>query len=388
MDQTVNGVMMLLNSFPPLPTGGAEHQAERLSTYLAHQNMRVGVLTRRVGKLAKYECKDGFEIYRLPQIGPGKMKTFTFTLSAIFTLLRFSSSYDILHAHLAFSPAVAAAVAGKLLGKRVVVKFGNSDAFGDIQRSQKTWRGRLRLNILRHWTDVCIALDAMMENEILTAGFLRERVIRMDNAIDAQQFVPCLDKSAAKKRLDLMALENKVVALFVGRLTSQKALPVLLHAMRRTLLDSPNLHLLILGQGEEAHALVELAAELGLQQNVTFVGYIDDVRPYFDVADLFVLPSLAEGVSNSLLEAMSCGLACIATPVGGSAEVLSDGDCGLLVPPGNMEALANCLIRLSSDSNERIQLGTRARQRILDRYDIRIVGSRYHHLYQSLIEAK
>jgi glycosyltransferase involved in cell wall biosynthesis len=350
--------------------------------------MRVGVLTRQVGKLAKYEHRDGFVIYRVPQIGPGKMKTFTFTLSAILTLLRFSPSYDILHAHLAFSPAVAAAVAGKLLGTRVIVKFGNSDAFGDIQRSQKTWRGRLRLSILRRWTDVCIALDAMMENEILTAGFLRERVIRMDNAIDAQQFVPCLDKSSAKKAFDMLALENKVVALYVGRLTSQKALPVLLHAMQRALLAAPNLHLLMLGQGEEEDALIGLADELGLQQNVTFVGYIDDVRPYLNVADLFVLPSLAEGVSNSLLEAMSCGLACIATQVGGIAEVLSDGDCGLLVPPGNIEALANCLIRLSSNSNERIQLGTKARQRILARYDIRIVGSRYQHLYQRLLEAK
>ena len=377
---------MLVNYFPPLPTGGAQRQAERLATYLAARDVKVGVITRRVGPLLKHERRDGFDVNRLMQIGPGKMKTLTFTLAAIIALLRLRDSYDILHAHLASSPAIAGAIAGKLLRKRVIVKFGNSDSFGDVQSAQKSWRGRLRFFILRRWADLCIALDPGMEKEILDAGFKRDRVILMDNGIEAEDFVPCSDKAGAKKTLGLSGLENKTVILYTGRLVAQKALHLLLEAIQHALTIYQDLHLLIIGQGEEKDALIALAKKLQIQDNVTFVEQVDDVKPFLNVADIFTLPSFAEGISNSLLEAMSCGLACIATRVGGSPEVLGNGEYGLLINPNNSEELSNAIIRLRKDAEESHRLGIKARDRILERYDFRVVGRQYYDLYNRLLE--
>jgi glycosyltransferase involved in cell wall biosynthesis len=384
----MKGVMMLVNYFPPLPTGGAERQAERLATYLISRNVPSSVITRRVGSLPRHERRDGFDVYRLAQFGPGKIKTVTFTIAAIISLLRLRHSYDILHAHLAFSPAIAAAVAGKILRKVVIVKFGsNNTSSGEIKLSQKTWRGRLRLAILRRWVDICIALDSEMEKEILDAGFLPNRVIRMGNGIDTARFKPYADKFSAKKALDLGS-GNKILVLYTGRLISEKALDLLLMAMKQAMASCKELHLLMIGKGNERDALVALAEKLGIQHCVTFIDYINDVQPYLNAGDIFVLPSLGEGISNSLLEAMSCGLACISTRVGGSTEVLGDGKYGLIVPPNSVEELTEALVRLGNSASERTRLGNLARQRILEKYDFQVVGEQYYSLYTRLLEVK
>lgn len=384
----MKGIMMLVNYFPPLPTGGAERQAERLATYLVSRNVPSGVITRRVGSLPRHERRNGFDVYRLAQFGPGKIKTVTFTIAAIISLLRLRHSYDILHAHLAFSPAIAAAVVGKILDKVVIVKFGsNNTSSGEIKISQKTWRGRLRLAILRRWVDICIALDPEMEKEILDAGFSPNRVIRMGNGIDTARFKPYADKFSAKKALDLES-GDKILVLYTGRLVSEKALDLLLMAMKQATTSCKELHLLMIGNGNERDALVALTEKLGIQHCVTFIDYINDIHPYLNAGDIFVLPSLGEGISNSLLEAMSCGLACISTRVGGSTEVLGDGKYGLIVPPNSVEDLTEALVRLGNSASERTQLGNLARQRILEKYDFQVVGEQYYSLYTRLLEVK
>ncbi len=376
---------MLVDYFSPLPTDGAERQAERLSTYLVSKNVSSSVLTRRVGSLARFELRDGFTVHRIMQFGPGKIKSLSFTIFAIISLLRLRNSYDILHAHLAFSPAIAAAIVGKLLHKVTIVKFGNSDSFGDIQRSQKTLRGRFRLAVLRRWVNVCIALDSEMEKEMLVAGFSRDRVVRMNNGIDTSRFKPCSDKLSAKK---VLGLGEKTFVLYVGRLTPQKALHLLLKALQDATASCKDLHLLLIGIGEEREALISLTKDYGIQHCVTFIDYVSDVQPYLDAGDIFVLPSLAEGISNSLLEAMSSGLACISTSVGGSSEVLGDGQFGMLVSPRNVEELTKALVYFGQSAGERIRFGVLARQRVLEKYDFQVVGQQYFDLYTSLLETK
>ena len=115
-----------------------------------------------------------------------------------------------------------------------------------------------------------------------------------------------------------------------------------------------------------------------------FAGSQRDVRPYFEAADVFALPSVAEGISNALLEAMSFGVACAATPVGGNTEVLDGGNCGLLVPAGDESAWAEALAGLGNDSARRERLGAAGRQRVRERYDFSVVGQQYEKLYAAL----
>ena len=127
------GVVMLVNEFPPLPVGGAERQAERLSVWLAARGWKVSVLTRGAAGIPSRETRDGFDILRIRPRGPGKLKSLTFVLGSLWTLFRRRKQYGILHAHLSFGPAFAAVIAARLLGKRVIVKLGNSGEFGDIR---------------------------------------------------------------------------------------------------------------------------------------------------------------------------------------------------------------------------------------------------------------
>jgi glycosyltransferase involved in cell wall biosynthesis len=379
---SVNGVIMLVNEFPPLPVGGAEHQAERLSAWLAQRGWSVRVITRHAPGLPTQEARAGFEITRPFTGGSGKIRTLTFVLGTLFSLWKLRKSYCILHAHLAFGPAFAAVIIGRLLNKRAIVKLGNSGDFGDIQVSQSSWRGRLRLFAFRRWANTIITLDEAMHAEALAAGFDAGRLLRINNGIDAQAFAPALSRAEAHTQL---GLQDKVVVLHVGRLAEQKALPTLLEALALALETAPDLHLILVGDGPKLSALEAQAQTLGLDGQITFAGQQANVRPYLAAADLFALPSTAEGISNALLEAMAAGLACLAAPVGGNPEVLDQGRCGLLLPMRDASAWGTALANLGNDSERRQSLGLAARQRILDQYDFSVVGKYYEDLYTHLL---
>ena len=377
-----NSVVMLVNEFTPV-SGGAEKQAERLAAYFAARNRPVWVITRHFPGLATSESMQGFHVIRPVTWGPGKIRTITFVLGALRYLWLLRHQISIIHAHMLFGPAFAAVLAGKLLGKRVIVKLGSSGPTGEVQLSLRTARGRLRLALLRRWADVIVALDDDMKAEALSAGFLPERIYRMVNGIDVSSFAPVLSRENAKARL---GKQNKVLVLFVGRLVPQKSLPTLLKALHQAVKSCPNLHLVLVGGGPEQASLQNLVDELKIQEFVTFAGNQSDVKPYLNASDIFVLPSESEGMSNALMEGMAAGLPCIATPVGASPEMLDDGKYGMLVPVGDVGAWANTLVELANDPIRRMKLGNAARQRVMAEYDFSVVGARYEALYQELIK--
>jgi glycosyltransferase involved in cell wall biosynthesis len=287
-----------------------------------------------------------------------------------------------LHAHLAFGPAFAAVIAARLLGKRSIVKLGNSGEFGDIQSSKRTLRGRLRLAIIRRFANVVIVLDDHMEMEALSAGFDAKQIHRMVNGIDLSMFDSSHLPSHAKESL---RLDGKLIILFVGRLSAQKSLSTLIRAVERASSFCAELHLVIVGDGPERSNLEALVRELKLSDRVTFAGLHSDVRVYLSAADIFALPSISEGISNALLEAMSVGLACVASSVGGNSEVLDHGNCGVLLAQNNTECWADAFLDLAVNENRRVQLGKAAQARIKNVYDFGIVGGKYISLYGALI---
>ena len=379
-----DGVVMLVNEFAPV-SGGAEKQAERLAAYFAAHNRPVWVITRHFPGLATSETMHGFRVIRPVTWGVSKTRTITFILGALKHLWLLRHQISIIHAHMLFGPAFAAAVAGRLLGKKVIVKLGSSGPTGEIQISQRTTRGRLRLALLRRWADVIVALDSDMQAEALSAGFLPDRIYRMGNGIDVSSFAPARSREDAKAKFEK---QNKVLILFVGRLVPQKSIPTLLKALHQALKSYPNLHLVLVGSGLEQAALQSLADELKIHEFVTFAGNQSDVKPYLNAADIFVLPSESEGMSNALMEGMATGLPCIATPVGASPEMLDNGKYGMLVPVGNVGAWAAALVELAGNPIRRMELGNAALQRIRTEYDFSVVGARYEALYQKLIRSR
>ncbi len=143
----------------------------------------------------------------------------------------------------------------------------------------------------------------------------------------------------------------------------------------------PRAMLIIIGTGGEEAALRN-AAGAGVQ----FTGNVENVLPYLQAADLFVLPSASEGLSNALLEALSTGLPVVATAIGGSIDVIEHGKNGWLVRAGDLNELREAIVMLLNNKNARASLAASARQHILERYGLQAVASRHSDLYLSLLE--
>jgi glycosyltransferase involved in cell wall biosynthesis len=128
-----------------------------------------------------------------------------------------------------------------------------------------------------------------------------------------------------------------------------------------------------------------LAAALadGAPPGVCFVGPAEDPLPYYQAADVLVLPSRWEGLSNVLLEGMACGLAVVGTAISGNEAVIDDGVDGRLARPDDPESLARSVVELIRDPQERRRLGAAAREKVLARYRLEIIEERWAHLYES-----
>ena len=160
--------------------------------------------------------------------------------------------------------------------------------------------------------------------------------------------------------------------LHIGRLATAKGLPVLFDAMLQVIQQVPKAKLRIIGDGPDRLWLENRVQDLGLSNNIEFVGYKsqEEVRQELLKADCFVTSSFAEGVPVVLMEAMAAGLPVIATQIAGISELVEDSVNGYLTPPGDVDTLTNCIIRLIENHDLRQNLGTMARKKVEAGFDI------------------
>lgn len=160
----------------------------------------------------------------------------------------------------------------------------------------------------------------------------------------------------------------ETLLLFVGRLVEHKNLPRLLDAFARVAAERPHVRLLLVGGGPLHDTLAARIRELKLDERALLLGERSDVAALMKAADLLVAPSLREGMSNVILEAMALGLPVLATRVGGTPEVIEDGRHGVLVDPTDTQALADSMLQLIDDPVRRQAIGQAGRQKVLEQY--------------------
>ena len=145
---------------------------------------------------------------------------------------------------------------------------------------------------------------------------------------------------------------------------------------------------LIVGEGYLKNELEQLARDLGIENDVEFVGEREDIPQILSIMDIFVLPSALEGFSNVILEAMATGLPVVATNVGGIPELVVNKQTGILVPPDEPEELAKAIVDLLRDKNTSREMGKRGRERIEKYFGLEKMLGEYDALYQDLIREK
>jgi glycosyltransferase involved in cell wall biosynthesis len=200
-----------------------------------------------------------------------------------------------------------------------------------------------------------------------------------------------LNRSAVRARLGLA--EQDPLALTVAHLNSCKGHDHLLDAMLRVAREFPRARLLLAGSGPEEDRLRSHAAQIGVDNLVQFLGFRDDVAELLHTADLFVLPSLAEGLSAVLLEAASVGCPVVSTAVGGAKDLFATSrgqkqPLAWLVPPADVDALAESMMEALRDDRERKARAARARERVRSAFSVDALVANTLAVYREVIVQK
>lgn len=206
----------------------------------------------------------------------------------------------------------------------------------------------------------------------------------INNGIDQKKFNP--SASYKNLRADLNIPSGKVLVLFIARFTSHKQPLTLIQAFEQALKKNPNLHLLMVGDGDQKKEAIELIEKKALQPHITLQSFRQDVPAVLASADIFVLPSLWEGLPIGLLEAMAMGKAIIASNVDGTSEIIQNEQNGLLVETENLVAnLSNALINLSVNENKRRVFGKKAIETVQKKYNATEMTRQIEEIYISLV---
>jgi sugar transferase (PEP-CTERM/EpsH1 system associated) len=216
-------------------------------------------------------------------------------------------------------------------------------------------------------------------------GFRAERISVIHNGVDGQRFFA--DEAARKAtRQELGIGDDEFLLGCVGNLLPVKDHITLLKAVEALEIDIPRWRLMIVGEGSERPLLERFIAEHpGWKARISLPGTSTRIAEFLNGLDAYILPSIAEGISNSLLEAMSCGLPVIASAAGGNPEVVVHGKSGLLFPARDVGSLRELLLLLGRNEDLRRVLGEGARRRVQEEFSIHVMVQKYQNLYENVV---
>jgi glycosyltransferase involved in cell wall biosynthesis len=233
--------------------------------------------------------------------------------------------------------------------------------------------------------DCLVATNKISGREFIEIGYPEKRIVYIPNGV----------KISSEGKATYGPIRTVLTS---ARLSREKGMDILLKAWAQVVQQEKSLKLIILGDGTLASELRNLSKSLNLTGSVDFRGMVQDVSSYLKETDLFILPSRAEGVSNALLEAMSQGIPCIATDVGGNPEALGKEESkkvpsgqyllaknGVLIHPEDVQGLSKAILYLIREGSVREEMGRRSRIFIQENYSIDLIADRYIGLYQSIL---
>jgi glycosyltransferase involved in cell wall biosynthesis len=370
-------VLMFCNQFRPI-VGGAERQAERLARALLARNAHVVVLTPQLDAAwPTREVIDGLEVRRFPlpdlprRFGIRGLGPANLLLQRACTrraLREQLPEFDVVHAHLASNLVTDIIAPAHALGKPVVCKVACGGERFDFDKIRGTSIfGGLLVRQLVAGIDCWIAISSEVRADLVAAGVSDSRIVSIPNGVDLAEH-PARKVEAPVRRF-----------LYLGR-SSKCDLASLIDAFDRLLAKEPECDLRIVGAGAGEAVPPQLSRHPRAAARIRW----DEYAPAAEAlawADALVLPTRAEGLSNSLLEAMARGLPCVVSHIAPNREVVDGGRCGLLAPLGDPEAWAAELLRLAGDQGLAARLGSAARARIEQRYAIGRVAEQCLELY-------
>lgn len=380
-------VCMLATALPPA-FSGAGLQALRLSTELHHRGAPLWILTTRFHGEHRIKEMDGIPVVQVPV--PGQRHSLnrgawaTLLLGIYWSLIRHNRDWDLVHIHGGYSHLLGGVLAARTLRKGSLLKIsmiGGDDLEG-IESRRLSW---LWQKIFRS-ASLFVAMNNTISKSLIKGGIKEERIVPIPNGVDTNVFQPIGSEDSQRILRQKLGLPDGVLITFTGCIERRKGIHKAVAAFSRIASQNSNVHLLLIGPSgteQEYTAFVqEEISRSGMSARIIMPGSVSNLPEYLAASDIFLLPSSREGMSNSLLEAMSTGLACVITGADGMEDIVSTGKQGIVVPmAASEEELAVKLEEVIQNPDLRSRLGTAARAHVLQSLPLQMVADRYLDIY-------
>jgi glycosyltransferase involved in cell wall biosynthesis len=377
----VGSRLLLINyEYPPLG-GGAGNATAHLAREFTLLGAEVMVLTSGYRGLPSQETSNGFAVKRIPTIRRRldrctPVEMLTFMMSATLAGLRLTRSWrpDFTIAFFGIPCGPVAYTLKAIYGVPYIVSLRGGDVPGFQSYDLALYHRLMKPAIRFLWRQAtCVVANSQGLRDLAQSTEPVVTINVIPNGVDVQRFRP----AGSSDR------NGPVRLLYVGRLTYQKGVDVFIQALQR--LDSRiQFEVELVGDGNARRPLERMVQKSGLLERLHFTGWLDrtEIPQRYQQADIFVLPSRDEGMSNVILEAMASGLPVIATSLGGNTELVRHGENGLLVKPDDSEQLADALLELINKVELRQRMGSSGRALVERGYSWRQTAEQYLQVIQ------
>ena len=271
-------------------------------------------------------------------------------------------------------------LAARLAGIRNTVHGEHGKDFNEVNR--RLWKRAAFRRIMDSSVTRYVTVSKDLKAWLISEGKISDqKILTIMNGVDTSRFFPPRDRTSVKSKLGFAP--NTFLVGAIGRLDKVKNYKLALNASIVLKKSGFQHSMVFIGDGPERAALERFACENHLCDSVQFLGAKDNIEEYLRAFDVFVLPSITEGMSNTLLEAMATGLPIVATRVGGNGEIVKEGVTGVLVPSGNHQKLSERIRDYMSSEDLRTRHGSAARLLALESFSLDTMVNKYDCLYSS-----
>jgi glycosyltransferase involved in cell wall biosynthesis len=359
-------LLKILHIDPERHWGGGEAQVLGLLKHLSVRGHHNDLLTHPDGRLFQRSRK--LNIKALPLVVRNDLD-----LRCIPKLRRLmrNEGYDIVHLHTKRAHALSLWFPRHAAGPKYVVTRRM-----DYPQANN-WYTR---HLYNQRVDGVVAISRKILQLLVEGGVKRQKIRLIHSGIDPQPFESAADRRPGRS--------ERLVVGVAALLEERKGHRFLLEAARRLKAQGCPITYCFAGEGSLRRSLQEAAGRLGLQEDVQFLGFVADMPRFLAAIDIFVLPSLFEGLGVSVLEAMAAGKAVIASRVGGLPELVIDGATGLLVAPRDIAGLVNAIAKLAGDGPLTRQMGEKGRERLKANFTLEQMARKNEAYYYDLLAGR
>jgi glycosyltransferase involved in cell wall biosynthesis len=284
-------------------------------------------------------------------------------------------NYDVIHSHTSHAHTLAFAATLGLKVRRLVTRRVDFSIFR---------HSFLHLSGIKYrfMADFYVAISQKIKDVLVADGIDAERIFVIHSGIDPQRF--SADRGDYLRSEFNLGSDEKIV-INVAHLAGHKGQKYLVQAIPRVLDKIPNVRFFIIGKGELMADLKQLSASLGLNKKLVFTGFREDVGAFYNIADLFVMSSVQEGLGTSVLDALAVGKPVVAARSGGIPEIISDGETGRLVEAADPSALAKGIVDLLQQTNLAQKMAAQGQKVVRERFSIDAMVEQYVRVYQRIL---